>query len=54
MGFNLFVLRTVVPNARMADIIRGGLMFIAPMLLGIVFLMIYPDIALLLPRMMGL
>ena len=54
VGFNLFVLRTVVPNARMADIIRGGLMFIAPMLLGIVFLMIYPDIALLLPRMMGL
>ena len=54
VGFNLFVLRTVVPNARMADIIRGGLMFIAPMLLVIVFLMIYPDIALLLPRMMGL
>ena len=53
VGFNLFVLRTVVPNARMADIIRGGLMFIAPMLLGIVFLMIYPDIALLLPRMRG-
>lgn len=54
LGFNLFVLRTVVADARMADIIRGGLIFIAPMLIGIALLMIYPEIALFLPRMMDL
>jgi C4-dicarboxylate transporter DctM subunit len=54
VGFNLFVLRTVVANARMADIIRGGLIFIAPMLIGIALLMIFPEIALFLPRMMDL
>lgn len=54
VGFNLFVLRTVVANARMADIIRGGLIFIAPMLIGIAMLMIFPEIALFLPRMMDL
>lgn len=54
VGFNLFVLRTVVADARMADIIRGGLIFITPMLVGIALLMMYPEIALFLPRMMDL
>jgi C4-dicarboxylate transporter, DctM subunit len=54
VGFNLFVLRTVVADARMADIIRGGLIFVTPLLVGIALLMIWPDIALFLPQMMDL
>lgn len=54
VGFNLFVLKTVIPGARMTDIIRGSLIFIVPLLLGIVLLMVWPQIALILPQMMNI
>ena len=52
MGFNLFVLKSVVPGVEMADVVRGSLIFIIPLLLGIVILMVFPEIALLLPALM--
>ena len=52
VGFNLFVLKSVVPGVEMADVVRGSLIFIIPLLLGIVLLMIFPQIALFLPALM--
>lgn len=53
LGFNLFVLRKVVPNSDFGDIVSGSLVFVIPLLVGIALLMIFPDIALLLPRLAG-
>jgi len=36
----------------MSDIIRGSLIFIVPLALGIALLIAFPEIALVLPRMM--
>jgi C4-dicarboxylate transporter, DctM subunit len=51
VGFNLFVLRSVVPDATMAETARGAAIFVVPMLLGIVLLFAFPDIALFLPSL---
>ena len=52
VGFNLFVLKTVIPDADMRDIIRGVLIFMIPLALGIGLLIAWPEIALFLPRLM--
>ena len=52
VGFNLFVLKTVVPNSNMKDIIQGSLIFIVPLAIGILGLIAFPDIALYLVKMM--
>ncbi len=52
LGFNLFVLKTVIPESKMNDIIMGSLIFIVPLTLGIVSLFLWPDQALWLVRMM--
>jgi C4-dicarboxylate transporter DctM subunit len=52
VGFNLFVLRSVVPEASMAEVARGSAMFVFPMLGGIVILFAFPDIALFLPSLL--
>jgi len=52
VGFNLFILKAVIPGVEMSEIIRGSLIFIVPLALGIVILMIFPDLALMLPRLM--
>ena len=52
VGFNLFVLKTVIPGAEMKDIVAGSLIFIMPLALGIVGLIAFPDAALWLPQMM--
>jgi len=50
VGFNLFVLKTVAgAGTDMNDVIRGSLLFVAPLLLGIVLLVLFPQIALWLP-----
>ncbi len=53
VGFNLFVLKTVIPTARMQDIIHGSLIFIIPLAVGIGLLIALPEIALWLPRLMA-
>ena len=52
VGFNLFVLKSVVPGVEMADVVRGSLIFVVPLLLGIALLMMFPQIALFLPSLM--
>lgn len=51
LGFNLFVLRKVVRDSNFEDIVNGSLMFVAPLLFGIILLMIFPQIALFLPQL---
>lgn len=52
VGFNLFVLKSVVPNADMREIINGSLIFVAPLAIGIGILIAWPEVALFLPRLM--
>jgi len=52
VGFNLFVLRSVVPGVELTNVVRGALIFVFPLLLGIAILMIFPQIALFLPSLM--
>ena len=52
VGFNLFILKAVIPGVEMGEIIRGSLIFIVPLALGIVILMLFPELALILPRLM--
>ena len=49
VGFNLFVLKSVVPGAELSDVIAGSLIFIVPLIVGILLLILFPQIALLLP-----
>jgi C4-dicarboxylate transporter DctM subunit len=52
VGFNLFVLKSVVPGTQLADVVRGAVIFVTPMLVGIVLLMVFPQIALFLPNLL--
>ena len=52
VGFNLFVLKSAIPDVSMTDIIRGALTFLTPFIIGIALLIIWPEIVLFLPRMM--
>jgi C4-dicarboxylate transporter DctM subunit len=52
VGFNLFVLKSVVPGVELADVVRGALIFVVPLIVGIALLMIFPQIALFLPQLM--
>ncbi len=51
VGLNLFVLRTVVPDLSISDTAKGAIVFVIPMLIGIVLLLLFPQIALWLPGM---
>ena len=53
LGFNLFVLRKVVPDSDFSDIVSGSLTFVIPLLVGIGLLMLFPQIALFLPSIAG-
>lgn len=52
VGMGCFVLQGVNPSLRMADIYKGGLLFMLPIFVLIALLIAFPDIALLLPRLM--
>ena len=51
VGFNLFVLQTIVPGVTYKDVVRGSAIFMLPLALGILLLIFFPDIATFLPRM---
>ncbi|MGK9055316.1 TRAP transporter large permease [Neorhizobium petrolearium] len=53
VGFNLFVLRSVTPGTTLQEVTAGSLVFIVPMLVGVILLMVLPDIALVLPNMLN-
>ena len=52
LGFNLFVMKGIVPGATMQQIIAGAVWFVIPLCLGMVILSFFPQIALWLPSMM--
>ena len=51
IGFNLFVLKSVVPDADISEVINGSLIFILPLAAGILLLILYPEIATWLPAL---
>ena len=53
VGFNLFVLKNVLPGSDFKDVVKGSVIFVIPLLLGIALLMLFPGIALWLPRQIG-
>jgi TRAP-type C4-dicarboxylate transport system permease large subunit len=54
VGLNLFVLKGIVPKeVTMADIMAGSVPFILVMLVGLLVIVLFPQIALWLPQMMG-
>jgi C4-dicarboxylate transporter DctM subunit len=52
VGFNLFVLKSVSPDISMANVTRGAIIFVIPMLVSIVVLTALPEIVLFLPRLL--
>jgi C4-dicarboxylate transporter, DctM subunit len=53
-GLNLFVVKGIAPDIHMTTILRGSLPFVAILLLGIVALCMFPELALWLPKKMTL
>jgi C4-dicarboxylate transporter DctM subunit len=53
VGFNLYVLKSVIPGVQLSEVTRGSLIFIVPMLVAIALIVVFPDIALFLPRVWG-
>ena len=54
VGLNLFVLKGIVPKeVSMTDIMAGATPFLLVMLLGLLLVVLFPQIALWLPQMMG-
>jgi len=51
VGFNLYVLKSVVPDTKLYDVTAGALIFVIPLSLGLVVLLLFPEIALFLPRL---
>lgn len=50
IGVNLFVVQSVRGRGPFSDVVRGAVPFVATMLIMILLLMVYPDIAMWLPR----
>ena len=54
VGLNLFVLKGIVPKeVTMTDIMAGSVPFILVMLVGLLVIVLFPQIALWLPQMMA-
>ncbi len=52
VGFNLFVLKSVVPGVNLNEVSNGAMIFVIPMLVAIAILTVFPEIALFLPRLL--
>ncbi len=52
-GLSLFVLHSVVPWHPIGTIVRGALPFLIPIYLNILLLLIFPQLALWLPSLLG-
>jgi TRAP-type C4-dicarboxylate transport system permease large subunit len=53
IGMNVFVVKSVIPDAKLRDIFAGVVPFIFALLLGLVLLFMMPSIATFLPKLMG-
>ncbi|MCW5700954.1 MAG: TRAP transporter large permease subunit, partial [Rhodospirillales bacterium] len=52
VGLNLFVINAILPELPLGSILRGSLPYVGCMVLGIVILGIFPEIALWLPNVL--
>ncbi|MBI4186028.1 MAG: TRAP transporter large permease subunit [Chloroflexi bacterium] len=52
-GLNLFVLKNVIPQHSIGTIVRGSLPFFIPLYINIALLMLFPQLALWLPSLLG-
>ncbi len=52
VGLNLFVLRSVAEDVEMKDIIYGTIPYVGVLIVGLIILCIFPQIALFLPSRM--
>jgi len=52
VGFNLFILKSVVEDVTLSEVIRSSLIFIIPLVVGLILIILFPDIALFLPSIM--
>ncbi|WP_153731469.1 TRAP transporter large permease [Sporosarcina obsidiansis] len=52
VGFNIFVLKSVLPDAKLSDIIKGSLIFVIPLVIGLILIILFPEIVLYLPNKM--
>ena len=52
VGLNLYILKQVVPDLSLSEIILGALPFVVVLLAGLVVVMIFPELSLWLPRTM--
>jgi TRAP-type C4-dicarboxylate transport system permease large subunit len=50
VGLNLFVIKTVAPDLGLAEIVRGVLPFVALIILAVLALCVFPDLALWVPN----
>ena len=53
VGLNLFIVQGVRPRGQIRDVMIGSLPFVVAMLAMVVVLVLYPDLALWLPRTVG-
>ena len=53
VGMNVYVISGVAPHIPLEDIFRGILMFMPAMIIAVLMLLFFPEIALLLPGTMG-
>ena len=53
VGINVYIIAGVAQDVPMSTVFRGILPFLVPLLLLIVLLMVFPEIALFLPRLLG-
>jgi TRAP-type C4-dicarboxylate transport system permease large subunit len=53
MGINVLALQTVVDDVSLADMFRGVIPFLFAMILCVILIIIFPDIATFLPDLIG-
>lgn len=53
VGLNLFILKGTIPNVTMKDIVLGSLPFVLLLIIGLITIMLFPELATWLPGKMG-
>ncbi len=53
VGLNLFILKGTIPNVNMREIVLGSLPFVLLLILGLIIIMVFPELATWLPGKMG-
>lgn len=52
LGMNVFVVKSVLPDARMAEMFRGVIPFVLAMLIGLIIVLLFPPIATAIPGLL--